>query len=433
MDPREAARRFLRASGMYHGDVDLEVATKAFLAEMARGLSGAASSLLMIPTFIEVDREVRRRTPVLAIDAGGTHLRVALVEVESDGAPRVSDFRRYAMPGVDREVSSRELFAVLADRILDLVPRSASIGFSFSYPVEMLPSKDGKIIGLWKELEVPDAAGQLVAEALGSALRDAGARRELHVVVLNDTVAALLAGRTAGGGRHTRHVGFVLGTGTNCAYVESNARITKRGDLRSGGAQVVNVESGAYGGFRRGAIDLNYDAGSADPGRYPFEKCISGAYLGGLCLEVLRSGADAGLFSSPGAEAIRTHLRLETPGLDPFLGGAPEPASLHGALLARGGPADAAMACQLVDLIVERAAKLAAISMAAAVLKGGEGRPPEEAVCVTVDGSTFYGLRSFRTRVTSFIDAALPDRLRPELVAVEHAALVGAAICALTN
>jgi hexokinase len=91
-------------------------ATAAFLAEMARGLSGAASSLLMVPTFIEADREVRRREPVVAIDAGGTHLRVALVEVGSDGAPRVSAFRRHPMPGLDREVSSRAFFAVLADR-----------------------------------------------------------------------------------------------------------------------------------------------------------------------------------------------------------------------------------------------------------------------------------------------------------------------------
>src|SRR6266850_223573 len=426
------ARRFLQASGMYYGALDAEREVEAFLSEMDRGLSGSPSSLRMIPTFIEVERDVPRGRPVVAIDAGGTHLRAAVVEIGGDGSPTVTAFRRERMPGTAGEISSRDFFAALAGCVRDLASDLESIGFSFSYAVEMLPSKDGRIIGLYKELRVRGAAGQLVAAELRAALRDAGVRSLRNVVVLNDAVAVLLAGRTATYEREASHVGFVLGTGINCAYVESNAQIRKRNDLKPGGAQVVNVESGAYDKVPRGAADLRYDKASADPGQYIFEKCISGAYLGGLALEVLRSAADAGLFGAATAGVIGAAGRLETRELDPFLGGEPA-AGLHQAIWAVGGAADAAMACDLVDGTVERAARLAAISMAAAVRKAAVTHGGSGPVYVTVDGATFHRLRTFRERVTSCVDALLRGRIRHEIVTVEHAALVGAAVAALTN
>jgi hexokinase len=337
------------------------------------------------------------------------------------------------MPGTTGEISSRDFFAALAGCVRDLASHLESIGFSFSYPMEMLPSKDGRIIGLWKELKVRGAAGQLVAAGLRAALRDAGVLSLRNAVVLNDAVAVLLAGRTAAYDREASHVGFVLGTGTNCAYVESNARIGTRNDLKPGAAQVVNVESGAYDKVPRGSADIRYDKASADPGQYIFEKCISGAYLGGLALEVLRSAADAGLFGAATTGVIGAAGRLETRELDPFLGGELAAGSLHQAIWAVGGAADAAMACDLVDGTVERAARLAAISMAAAIRKAAVTHGGSGPVYVTVDGATFHGLRTFRERVTSCVDALLRGRVRHEIVTVEHAALVGAAIAALTN
>jgi hexokinase len=431
-EPREVARRFLQASGIYHGDLDVEREVEVFLSEMERGLAGSPSSLRMLPTFIEVDRDVPRGRPVVAIDAGGTHLRAAVVEFGGDGKPSVTAFRRERMPGSTEEVSSREFFAALAGFVRDLAPHSESIGFSFSYPVEMLPSKDGRIIGLWK-LRVRDAAGQLVGANLGAALHESGVRSPRNVVVLNDGVAVLLAGRTATDDREGSFVGFVLGTGMNSSYVESNARIVKRGDLPPGRAQVINIESGAYERAARGPLDLRFDEASASPGRYVFQKCISGGYLGGLTLEVLRSAADADLFGPAAAATIRSVDHLETRELNPFLGGEPMAGSLHQVICAGGDAVDVAMACQLVDGVVERAARLAAISIAAAVRKAAEAHATSAPVHVSVDGSTILRLQTFENRVTSCLEALLGHRVRYELVAVEHAALVGAAVAALTN
>ena len=148
---------------------------------------------------------------------------------------------------------------------------------------------------------------------------------------------------------------------------------------------------------------------------------------------MLRSAADAGLFGDATAGVIGAAGRLETRDLDPFLGGEPAAGSLHQAICAAGGAADAAMACDLVDGTVERAARLAAISMAAAIRKAAVTHGGSGPVYVTVDGATFHGLRTFRERVTSWVDALLQRRVRHEIVTVEHAALVGAAVAALTN
>jgi hexokinase len=400
---------------------------------MDRGLAGLPSSLRMIPTFIDADPDVAPGEPVIAVDAGGTNLRVAVVRFGEDGAPHVSEFAKLPMPGHEREITADEFFAVLADCLRGMLQHSGRIGFSFSYPAEIQPNKDGRIIGLWKELKVKDAAGRLVGEGLEAALRERGVVRAPRVVVLNDTVGALLAGRTVHGARrYSAHIGFVLGTGTNCSYVESNERITRRRDLKRGARQVINLESGAFSRIPRGAIDLAFDAGTSDPGVYVLEKAVSGAYLGGLCRHILKAAVEAGVLSCGAGDAIRRQ-GLETRELEAFLEDEPGQSALYDELLVRPTADDAPRARELVDLTVERAAKLAAVSMAAVLSKSGGGGASQAPVCVTVEGSTFYGIRSFKRRVTSWVDAILERRVRYEIAAVENAALIGAAACGLTN
>jgi hexokinase len=367
------------------------------------------------------------------MDAGGTHLRVALVEFDAEGEARISAFERHRMPGLDGEIPADVFFEILAGHVKKLAPRAARVGLSFSYPAEILPSRDGKILGLSKELRVAGVVGQLVGQRINAALRAAGSQGDLRFVVLNDTVGALLAGRAAHGfHRFSRYVGFVLGTGLNCAYVESNEHIHKRGDLPAGGRQIINVESGAYGRMPRGAVDLALDASSAEPGNYLLEKTASGAYLGALCLRTFQAAAEDGLFSSGATECLRSSPRLDTPGLDSFFGGEGG-AGLHAALRRGGTAADLEMAGALVDLILERAAKLVAVNMGVALLKGVDTGPAQAPACITVDGSTYYRLPTYRERITRWLDRIVEGRLRYEVLSVESAALVGAAVGGITN
>ena len=123
--------------------------------------------------------------------------------------------------------------------------------------------------------------------------------RGRQIVLLNDTVATLLAGRNAlPGRRFDDFIGLVCGTGLNAAYVERNALIRKVPGLDPEGAQVVNTESGSFARGARGPVDDAFDATMANPGKYRHEKSISGAYLGALCLFAAKSAAQAGCLSA---------------------------------------------------------------------------------------------------------------------------------------
>ena len=430
----DEARGFLGKNGMDPAALDVAAEVERFLAEMERGLRGERSSLKMIPTFIETAGEVPRGRPVIAVDAGGTNLRVAVVRFDAAGEPVIERFRKHPMPGIDRELSPEELFDALAGHLREVRGASNLLGFSFSYPAEILPSKDGRIISLCKEVRVRDIAGKTVGESLKAALQRAGLDPSLRVVVLNDTVGALLAGRMAHAERaYSSHVGFILGTGTNAAYVERNHRILKRPELRPEGTQIINAESGAYALETRGAIDRAFDATTEAPGTYFFEKAVSGAYLGGLTHAALRAAADDGLLSPGGAAAVREAEGLETRELNGFLQDAPSH-GLHGALGRSGTAHDMGFAREVARLVVERAARLTAVAITAALLKGEAGVRPAHPVCVTVEGSTYYGLAGFRELVAGFIDRQVEGRgVGYELTAADDAALVGAAVAGLTN
>jgi hexokinase len=416
--------------------IDLASATKAFVDELGRGLEGRASSLPMIPTYIETARELPRGERVIALDAGGTNLRVALVAFDASGKAVVEDLRRHSMPGVDAAIGRDEFFKALASFVAPLAGKASKIGFCFSYPAEILPDRDGRLIQFTKEIKAQGVEGQMIGAGLAGALSASGARSDARIVLVNDTVTTLLMGKNAQPGRRfDSFVGVVCGTGFNVAYVESNAAIRKTPGLDLAASMVVNTESGSYARDTVGAVDDAFDAGTINPGRYRHEKTISGAYLGPLALLAARTAAGKGELGTEGARALAAVPALTSKDLNDFLLSPDDQGTPLGAACARlTGTAGGAL-YQVVDAVVERAAAHVAINIAAVVLKTGRGRDPRYPVCVTVDGTTFWQLRAFRSRVESFLRQVLAgDRARAwEITGVDDAPLLGAAIAALTN
>jgi len=425
--------RFLRHHRMHPGSIDLRGCCDAFLEEMTRGLQGRPSSLPMIPAYIETSRDVHRGERVVALDAGGTNLRAALVSFDDAGAPVIEGLTRHRMPGVDAPLTREEFFRTLAGAVFPLTRGARRIGFCFSYPAEITPQKDGRLIQFTKEIKAKGVEGELVGAGLLRALAESG---DMRVVLLNDTVATLLAGRNAlPGRRFDDFIGLVCGTGVNAAYVELNALIRKIPDMDPDGSQVVNTESGSFARGARGPVDDSFDATTANPGKYRHEKTISGAYLGGLCLFAAKSAARAGCLSAEAARDLERVPGLSTRELNDFL---LYPDSLEnplGAACALKPAGDSRALYILCDTLVERAAALVAVNLAAILLKTGKGRDPRYPVCITVDGTTFWQLRVFRSRVESWMRTLLSgDRARAwEITSVVDAPLLGAAIAALTN
>jgi hexokinase len=90
---------------------------------------------------------------------------------------------------------------------------------------------------------------------------------------------------------------------------------------------------------------------------------------------------------------------------------------------------------QLADAIIERAAKLTAANLSSAALKSGKGRNPARPICIVAEGTTFYKLKSLRSKVEFYLKQYLVDKkhVHYEIVNIDNATLIGAAIAGLTN
>lgn len=402
--------------------------------QMDAGLEGKnPASLAMIPSYVSMERAVPVGAPVLVLDAGGTNLRAAVIWFDEYGNPRIEDFQKYRMPGTEgRDLSAADFFDALAEKLRPIADRSGTIGFCFSYPAEITPDCDGKLLRWTKQVQATEVVGRMVGAGVANAVK-AKFGRDVSVRIINDTVATLLAGKSAGVARHySSYVGFILGTGTNMAYVERTERIGKA-KLLAGGLMAINVESGNFDGFPQSDFDKEMDAPLPDCGSSRFEKMISGAYLGKLGLVVLKTAAREGLFSPAIAKAILAMPDLANKDFDDFVSNPYQTGTVFDSL-----PLDDDARRLIHDLgapVLVRAARLTAINIAAAVIRCGEGHDSLHPVCVTIDGSTYYKTKSvqFRSRIEADLRAILEPRgIHYDLIAVDDAPAIGAAVAGLT-
>lgn len=422
---------WLKEQGLSAGAYDAERLLAGFLSEMEKGLNGAASSLAMIPAYVGIEGEVKAGKPVAVIDAGGTNLRIGTARFDESGKIELSNFSKQPMPGRDRQTAAAEFYKVLVDALEPVKEEFENIGFCFSYPATILPDLDGRLLYWTKEIKIPELVGRRIGEGLIEALEARGITGK-RVVILNDTVAALLAGLAQGQRfKASSYVGYILGTGTNTAYVERNENIGKIDAGLNRGSQVINVESGGFNAFDRTPFDLNLDAHSENPGGYVFEKTISGAYIGPLVLEVLKVLAGEGAFSASGTAAISFMHTLSTVHIDNFAADR----DLDTGVLKTDifTDADRDVMRTVFGAVVDRAALLAAVNILAVVVKSGAGRDPEHPVCVNIDGANYYKTWQMADKVQTCLNPLLAKYgLHIRCIRVDDAPVVGAAIAGLT-
>jgi hexokinase len=421
---------FLQEHKMRAADINIQDIVDQFTAEMLKGLEGKESSLRMIPTYIEADNQFLTEVPVVAIDAGGTNFRAALVKFNQQGKLEITNILNAKMPGLEGEISKDEFFDTIAGYVKPLAKGSDRIGFCFSYPTEILPEKDGKLIHFCKEVQAPGVVGQLIGKNLLEAL----GTPEKQIVILNDTVATLLAGKSASiGHAYDSFIGYILGTGTNTCYIENNSNIKKNKSLAPAKSQIINIESGNFAKAPRTDIDILFDKKTTNPGSHTFEKMISGGYFGNLCLLTLQTAAKEGVFTASAASNIISLGELSSEDVNLFF---TSPQSGKGPLsLVFKEKTDYESCLEIVDCLLNRAAILVAANLAAVVLKTNKGRIPGRPILITVEGSLYYKLHNFRTQIDKYFREYLTgDRGRyVEFKEVKQSSLVGAALAALIN
>ncbi|MCE5341459.1 MAG: hypothetical protein LLF92_10115 [Planctomycetaceae bacterium] len=433
-ETKKTALAFLKKYQMAHQDIDIDENVKVFIDEMQKGLEGQKSSLDMIPTFIEVKNDIPVDKSVIVIDAGGTNFRCASVSFNEKKEPIIENLQKHIMPGVEKEVTKEEFFDTMAYYIRDIINISAKIGFCFSYPTEILPTKDGKLLRFAKEIKIKQVLGQTIGQNLNCGLQRIGLSPDKQAIILNDTVASLLSGVNYKNRMFSGYIGFILGTGTNCCYIEKNGNIKKRSDLELSDSQIINCESGGFGKFQLGEIDTAFDKSTSNPGVHVFEKFISGAYLGALCLLTLQIAANDGLFSKNTADEIANLKNLGTIEINEFMY-YPYGYNRLASICKKGQGGDMQLVYYICDSIIERAAKLSAINISAVAVKSACTTSPDKPLCIVAEGTTFYHLKGLKSRTEYYLKQYLENQcgISYDIINVDNATLIGAAIAGLTN
>lgn len=411
----------LREISMHPELTDIQEMTKSFMSEMEKGLRGTDTSIPMIPTYISAMGTPPENVPVIAVDAGGTNLRVALVTFVN-GKPIVSRLEKFPMPGSLSEISSDEFFTELAEKIFPLTEVSDRIGFCFSYPAEIFPDRDGKILCLTKEVSVTNSEGQIIGLELKKKLNEMGVTKPLRFTLLNDTVASLMGGvaeYTLSG--FDGICGLILGTGYNTCCLEKGENITKLGNAPD---MIINCESGNFTKAVRGRVDEMIDATAEHPNVNTLERMLSGAYIGKIVSSTAHFAAQKGILSESFASVLPPFTSLE---LDDFLRGVDNRVSR----MCVGADAEALR--EIIDMTFERASRLVCANIAALCLHCDGGKSSEKPFCVVAEGSTFYKSLLFREKLGKYVKSHIEGKLSRFVVfkQAENATLTGSALSAL--
>ncbi|KAG6849636.1 hypothetical protein H0H93_006759 [Arthromyces matolae] len=460
---------------------DLVELTKAFLHEISLGLAEYGQPMAIIPTFVTGVPDGTETGTFLALDLGGTNLRVCEVVLNGDKTfslrqqkYRVSESLKTGEATVLFDRSVADYLADSVDAFLTTHAASAygdshdqdvvHLGLTFSFPVEQTALDAGTILTWTKGFSAKNAVGHDVVKLL----QDAFDRKHMHVkcvALVNDTVGALLSRAYTAGGCI---LGAIFGTGTNGAYVEEVAKITKLANspaAAKGGHMVVNTEWGAFNNCA-------------------FEKFISGMYLGEITRNILVSLIDASpkplLFNGKSTPVLNKHYGLDTSimsdieeaweGPNRSLSGnqpAPEFAKFDATVLPPNISKklerirsvvvkqlgfkdsdvtlkDAAIVRWACSLVARRAALLSGVAVATVLIQTGrasfadeEGkfvsRTDTEKIPVGVDGSLIEHYPNFERTLRESLRSLVGEEIekRVEIGLAKDGSGVGAALCAL--
>lgn len=406
---------------------------EVFVKHMMAGLEGDKGTIPMIPAFFNADAIPSTEEKVIALDAGGTNLRVSLLHVKPGMEAEVLYMHKQPMPGTQDRMDRNAFFDAIARAIVPIAEQSERIGFCFSFPCQILPTFDGKILSLDKEITVSDCEGALVGENLCEALARLGAPHNHRIAILNDTVAALLgASAEHPAQNYGGQVGCILGTGMNCCYSERNGRIIKDDALKLlPGSSIINTECGMFGAdtlLLTAADEYVRTISKVKDGNL-LEKMISGAYQGKVLDGLLKTAAQAGLFS----ETLCKHLNpgISAEDISQYLSSPASVGLLHNMA---SNDKDAHVLYELTDAVVERAALLAVMVMTAVMHFANIGTDPLRPVCIAIEGTTYEKNHVFRNKIQAHL-IHYTQRIRgyhTRVVSTKNANLVGASIAALT-
>ena len=216
------AAEFLEEHSLLPGTIDLRQCSLKMAEHMRAGLEGRMIDMPMIPTYLKGIGSVTPGKNAIVIDAGGTNYRTALAAFSPEGC-HITGMKVCKMPGTDKPVTWDEFIAFVADSIMPFTGYADVIGFCFSYNADITPDMDGIVHRIDKEVVITGCEEQRIGRSLIAELEKRGVAGK-KVVILNDTVAALLGGAVnLDKDQYSDFIGMICGTGLNtCASVATD-------------------------------------------------------------------------------------------------------------------------------------------------------------------------------------------------------------------
>ncbi len=418
-------------------DQDLREIAGRFHQAMLDGLAGAKGPLKMLPSFLNTPSGLEKGRFV-AVDFGGTNVRVLLVELRGSGQSEI--LKRESLPLKDPDAgydftletaTGGELFDFLAGQIKEIAVSGevCALGHTFSFPTRSYDINKAVLINWTKEIKTGQVEGRDINQLLAEALKRQGLTEVIPAAVINDTVGTLLAAAYNDPGAD---IGSICGTGHNTCYLEPRPPLRR-------GPMIINLESGNFDRLSFNIFDQQLDRASEKPGEQRLEKMVSGRYLGELTRLVISDLVREGLLLgdktpdldgplhkpySIGTEQVALALSDDTPGLAHLAAWLEESLDVKDPL-----PRDLAALRHIASLVATRSARLIAATYLG-VLKRLDPYLKDTHI-IAIDGSLYEKMPGFERGIRSALDGVLVEGgSRVTLKLTKEGSGIGAAIAA---
>ncbi|KAL8404973.1 hypothetical protein RB594_009739 [Gaeumannomyces avenae] len=451
--PKDLLKEIKTLEEMFAVDTaKLKEITNHFVGELERGLTGEGGDIPMNPTWVMSFPDGHETGTFLALDMGGTNLRVCEITLTDQKSEFDIIQSKYRMPEELKTGQSDELWEYIADCLQQFIEthhgdakklEKIPLGFTFSYPATQNYVDEGILQRWTKGFDISGVEGKDVAPMLMSALKEKGVPVKL-VALINDTTGTLIASAYTD---TKMRIGCIFGTGCNAAYMENCGSIPKLAhmNLPPDTPMAINCEWGAFDNqhkvLPRTPYDVKIDEDSPRPGQQAFEKMIAGLYLGEifrLILVDLHDNHETRIFANQDISKLRRAYTLDSSFLsaiedDPFENLQETSDLFQSKLNIHPNKNELELVRRTAELIGTRAARLSSCGVAAICKKKGY-----ESCHVGADGSVFNKYPNFKARGAKALREILdwPEKTDPkeedpiEILAAEDGSGVGAALIA---
>ncbi|KAH8602989.1 hexokinase-domain-containing protein [Bisporella sp. PMI_857] len=450
--PKDLLQEINRLEELFTVDTaKLKSITDHFVSELIKGLSVEGGSIPMNPTWCMSFPTGYETGTFLALDMGGTNLRVCEITLTDEKSEFDIIQSKYRMPEELKTGEADELWEYIADCLQQFIEThhadekidSMPLGFTFSYPATQNYIDHG-ILQTWtKGFDIDGVEGENVVPMFEAALNKRGVPIKLTALI-NDTTGTLIASAYTD---TSMKIGCIFGTGCNAAYMEECGSIPKLAhmNLPPDTPMAINCEWGAFDNehkvLPRTPYDIIVDKESPRPGQQAFEKMIAGLYLGEifrLVLVDLHDNKDVHIFEGQNIDKLRKAYTLDSSFLsqieeDPFENLSDTKFLFQNKLSIDANHPELELTRRLAELIGTRAARLSACGVAAIAKK------KDYKTChVGADGSVFNKYPHFKARGAAALSEILDWPAKKskkaedpiEILAAEDGSGVGAALIA---